>query len=143
VVADFLAGAAELVSPAAAPDHIDVIEGQGSLFHPAYASVSLGLLHGSQPDMFVVCHSPGRTSVLGHPSFKLPTIEAVIEQTVAMGRLTNPDIRCVGISLNTSHLSEEQAEYDRASTEDRLGMPTADPVRGGGPFERLLDACTS
>jgi uncharacterized NAD-dependent epimerase/dehydratase family protein len=143
VVADFLAGAAELVSPAAAPDHIDVIEGQGSLFHPAYASVSLGLLHGSQPDMFVVCHSPGRTSVLGHPSFKLPTIEAVIEQTVAMGRLTNPDIRCVGISLNTSHLSDEQAEYDRASTEDRLGMPTADPVRGGGPFERLLDACTS
>ena len=90
VVADFVAGAAEMLSPAAAPSHVDVIEGQGSLFHPSYAAVSLGLLHGSQPDAFIVCHEPGRTAMLGHPTFELPTLEAVIAQTVALGRLTNP-----------------------------------------------------
>ena len=141
VVSDFLAGAAELVSPAAAPDHLDIIEGQGSLFHPAYAGVSLCLLHGSQPDMFIVCHSPGRTSVLGHPDFALPSIEAVIEQTIAMGRVTNPQIRCVGISLNTSSLSDEDAEAALAAVQARVGLPAADPVRGGGALERLLDAC--
>src|SRR6476646_7999989 len=72
VVADVEAGAAKLLSPDAAPQHWDVIEGQGSLFHPAYAAVTLGLLHGSQPDMFVVCHQPSRTHVLGYPTFALP-----------------------------------------------------------------------
>ena len=78
VVADFEAGAAEMLSPDAAPDHWDVIEGQGSLFHPAYAGVSLGLLHGSQPDVIVVCHEPGRTHMLGHPQFELPSIDDTI-----------------------------------------------------------------
>ena len=115
VVADFIAGAAEMLSPNAPADHIDVIEGQGSIFHPSYAGVALGLLHGSQPDRFVVCHEPGRTHVLGHPGYPLPSIEQVIEQTIALGRLTNPEIRCVGISLNTSKLdaAESQREIDR------------------------------
>ena len=143
VVADFLAGAAEMLSPDAAPDHIDVIEGQGSLFHPAYASVSLGLLHGSQPDSFVVCHSTGRTTVLGHPAYRVPSIEAVIEQTVALGRLTNPAIRCAAISLNTADLDAAGAEAELAAIEARLGLPTADPMRGGQRFERLLDACVA
>ena len=65
VVADFAAGAAEMLSPATAPDHWDVIEGQGSILHPAYAGVSLALLHGSQPDVFVVCHDPTRDRLLG------------------------------------------------------------------------------
>ena len=143
VVADFLAGAAEMLSPDAAPDHLDVIEGQGSLFHPAYASVSLGLLHGSQPDAFVVCHSTGRTAVLGHPDYDVPSIEAVIEQTVALGRLTNPAIRCAAISLNTADLDAAEAEAELAATEARLGLPTADPMRGGERFERLLDACVA
>ena len=143
VVADFLAGAAEMLSPDAAADHIDVIEGQGSLFHPAYASVSLGLLHGSQPDAFVVCHSIGRTTILGHPNFAVPSIEGVIEQTVALGRLTNPAIRCVAISLNTSGLDEAAAEAELAATEARLGLPTADPMRKGARFERMLDACAA
>ena len=141
VVADFLAGAAEMLSPDANPNHLDVIEGQGSLYHPAYASVSLGLLHGSQPDMFVVCHNPFRTAILGHPNFSVPSIEAVIEQTVALGRLTNPAIRCVAISLNTSGLSEVAAEAELAATEARHGLPAADPMRGGANFERVLDAC--
>lgn len=141
VVSDFVAGAAELLSPAAAPDHLDVIEGQGSLMHPSYAGVTLGLLHGSQPDMFVVCHDPSRTAILGHPSHKVPSIEAMIAQTIALGRVTNPDIRCVGISLNTSELSDDAAQSEIDATERRLGFPTADPVRGGAAFDRLLDAC--
>jgi uncharacterized NAD-dependent epimerase/dehydratase family protein len=141
VVSDFIAGAAEMLSPDAADDHLDVIEGQGSLFHPAYASVSLGLLHGSQPDMFIVCHEQGRSHVLGYPDFPLPTIEAVISQTVALGRLTNPAIRCAGVSLNTAALTADQAERLIAAETDRLGLPVADPIRGGPAFEQLLDRC--
>ncbi len=141
VVADFATGAAELLSPDAAPDHLDVIEGQGSLFHPAYAPVSLALLHGSQPDLFVVCHEPGRTQILGHAHYPAPSIAAVIEQTVAVGRLTNPAIRCVGVSLNTARLDAAAAAREIADTADRLGLPVADPIRGGAAFEQLLDAC--
>jgi len=141
VVADFIAGAAEMLSPSAPPDHIDVIEGQGSIFHPSYAGVALGLLHGSQPDRFVVCHEPGRTHVLGHAEFSLPSIEQVIEQTIALGRLTNPDIRCAGISLNTAKLDEAGAQREIDSVQRRLSLPVADPMRGGPAFERLLDAC--
>jgi uncharacterized NAD-dependent epimerase/dehydratase family protein len=141
VVSDFIAGAAEMLTPAADDNHIDVIEGQGSLFHPAYASVTLGLLHGSQPDMFIVCHEPGRTHVLGYPDFRLPTIEEVIAQTVALGRLTNPGIRCAGVSLNTSGYSDDQADRLIAAESDRLSLPVADPLRGGPAFDQLLDRC--
>ncbi len=141
VVSDFLAGAAEILSPAAASDHLDVIEGQGSLFHPSYAWVTLGLLHGSQPDLFVVCHEPGRATVLGHPELPLPSIEEVIALTLALGGLTNPDIRCAGISLNTMHMDEATASAEIQAASNRFGLPAADPIRAGEAFERLLDAC--
>lgn len=141
VVSDFVAGAAELLSPAAHAEHVDVIEGQGSLFHPAYAGVSLGLLHGSQPDMFIVCHDPRRCHILGYPGSALPTIEQVIEQTIALGRVTNPAIRCVGVALNTAHMPEHEAQGLIDATSARLGLAVADPMRGGMSFERLLDAC--
>jgi uncharacterized NAD-dependent epimerase/dehydratase family protein len=99
------------------------------------------LLHGSQPDLFVVCHEPGRTHVLGHPEFALPSIEQVIEQTIALGRLTNPGIRCAGISLNTARFDAAGAQRECDSVGKRLGLPAADPMRGGAAFERLLDAC--
>ena len=99
------------------------------------------MLHGSQPDRFVVCHEPGRTHVLGHAAFPLPSIEQVIEQTIALGRLTNPDIRCAGISLNTAKLDAAEAQREIDSVEKRLSLPVADPMRGGPAFERLLDAC--
>jgi uncharacterized NAD-dependent epimerase/dehydratase family protein len=143
VVADFIAGAAEILSPNAAADHVDIIEGQGSIFHPSYAGVALGLLQGSQPDRFVVCHEPGRTHLLGHPGFELPSIEQVIEQTIALGRVTNPDIRCAGISLNTAKFGVDEAHSEMAKLEKRLTLPVADSMRGGAPFERLLDACMS
>lgn len=141
VVSDFVAGAAEILSPAAAPGHIDVIEGQGSLFHPAFAGVSLGLLHGSQPDMFVVCHDPRRSHLLGYPGSPLPSIETVIVETIALGRVTNPAIRCVGVALNTGGMELAAAEAEIAAYAARLPYPVADPMRGGPAFERLLDAC--
>jgi uncharacterized NAD-dependent epimerase/dehydratase family protein len=143
VVSDFIAGAAEMLTPDAPAEHLDVIEGQGSLFHPAYASVSLGLLHGSQPDLFIVCHQPGRTHVLGYPGFPLPQIEEVISQTISLGRLTNPAIRCAGVSLNTADLADAEADRLIAAESQRLGLPVADPIRGGPGFERLLDSCQS
>jgi uncharacterized NAD-dependent epimerase/dehydratase family protein len=141
VVADFEAGAAEMLSPDGPPEHWDVIEGQGSIFHPAYAGVSLGLLHGSQPDVIVVCHQPGRTHMLGHPQFELPSIEETIDLNLKLGRRTNPTIRCAGVSLNTSHLSESAARQVIADEARRLRLPVADPIRGGEAFERLVDAC--
>lgn len=143
VVSDFVAGAAELLSPSAAHGHIDIIEGQGSLFHPAYAGVSLGLLHGSQPDMFVVCHDPSRLHILGYPGSALPTIEEVIAQTTVMGRVTNPDIRCVGVALNTASMGEPEAQAVIDATAQRLGLRVADPMRAGPRFEELLDACAA
>ena len=141
VIADFEAGAAETLSPDAAADHWDVIEGQGSLHHPAYAGVSLGLLHGSQPDVFVVCHEPGRTDVLGAPGYVLPSVEEVIAATMLLGRRTNPAIRCGGVSYNTSGCDPDEADRMMAADSERLGVPVADPVRGGPAFDRLIASC--
>ena len=141
VVSDFEAGAAEMLSPDAPADHWDVIEGQGSIFHPAYAAVSLGLLHGSQPDVIVVCHEPGRTHILGHPQYELPSLEETIDLNLRLGRRTNPSIRCGGVSLNTSQLSEEAARALCDAESRRLNLPVADPIRGGAEFERLIDHC--
>jgi uncharacterized NAD-dependent epimerase/dehydratase family protein len=141
VVADFAAGAAEMLTPDAAPLHWDVIEGQGSLFHPAYAGVSLSLLHGSQPDVIVVCHRPGREQVLGHSSFALPTIGETIEMNLRLGLRTNARIRCAGISLDTSRLDEAAANRLIAEQSVLHGLRVADPIRGGVAFERLVDAC--
>ena len=141
VVSDFAAGAAEMLSPDAAEDHWDVIEGQGSLFHPSYAGVSLALLHGSQPDVIVACHEAGRTEILGHEEYALPSIEETIEVTLTLGRRTNPAIRCGGVCLNTGHLSDAEADSLIAAESARLGIPVADPIRGGPAFDRLIDNC--
>jgi uncharacterized NAD-dependent epimerase/dehydratase family protein len=128
VVADFVSGAAEMLSPANDDDHWDVIEGQGSVFHPGYSAVSVGLLVGSQPDAFVVCTEAGRTHIKGWPSFALPSIGQVIERTLDIGRQVNPDIRCVGISVNTAMLDEiERAAY-LANLSATFGLPAVDPI---------------
>jgi uncharacterized NAD-dependent epimerase/dehydratase family protein len=141
VVSDFEAGAAELLSPDAPARHWDVIEGQGSLFHPAYAGVSLGLLHGSQPDLIVVCHDPARAQMLGLPDYPMPGIAETMELNLMLGARTNPAIRCAGVSLNTSSLTADAAAELLARESERFGCPVADPIRGGAHFERLVDAC--
>jgi len=139
VISDFEAGAAEMLSPDAPTDHWDIIEGQGSIFNPAYAAVSLGLLHGSQPDVFVVCHDPTRKVILGMESFALPSIEEVIDLTIRLGSRTNPAIRCGGVCLNTSSYDAAGAETVLAAERERLGLPVADPIRGGAGFDALVD----
>lgn len=131
IVSDFVAGAAESLSPDNDADHWDVIEGQGSLFHPAYAGVALGLLHGSQPDAIIVCHAAGRTHIDGYPDFPLPDLERCIEANLTMARLTNPSVRCAGISINTSALPAEARAAHMRAIEDRLGLPCFDPVATG------------
>jgi uncharacterized NAD-dependent epimerase/dehydratase family protein len=130
VVADFISGAAEWLSPAAEPGHWHLVEGQGSLFHPSFAGVTLGLMHGAQPDCFVVCHEPTRRTMRGvaHP---LPTIAEVIDLTIRTGRLTNPAIRCAGIAINTQALDDAAARALLADTAEAHGLPTVDPVRYG------------
>ncbi len=141
VVVDFEAGAAEMLSPDAAPDHWDVIEGQGSILHPSFAAVSLGLLHGSQPDVVVVCHQPGRTTLGGLPDYQVPGLGETIDLTLRLGRLTNPAIRCGGISLNTAHLDDAERQRVLDETERLLGVPAADPMRPGPAFDRLVASC--
>ena len=131
VVADFLSGAAEMLSPANDADHWDIIEGQGSIYHPGYASVSMGLLMGSQPDAFVVCHEANRTHISGWPEFELPSIQSVIDRTIAIGSSTNPDIRCVGLSVNTKKLSDQDAIDYLAKLSEKFGLPATDPIRFG------------
>jgi uncharacterized NAD-dependent epimerase/dehydratase family protein len=130
VVADFISGAAEWLTPAADQDHWDIIEGQGSLFHPAFAGVSMGLLHGSQPDAFVVCHEPTRNS-MRKVDVPMPSLEDVIDLTLSIGRVVNPAIRCVGVSINTQNLSPEDSERVTRETADRLSLPATDPMRFG------------
>lgn len=130
VVSDFAAGAAETLSPDAGADHWDVVEGQGSLFHPSFAGVSLALLHGTQPDAFVVCHEPTRRT-MRNVDTPIARIEDVISETTALGRLTNPDVRCAGIALDTSALAEAEAKRAIDETASRFGVPACDPVRQG------------
>ena len=137
VVADFAAGAAEALSPDNDAEHWDVVEGQGSLFHPSFAGVSLALLHGTQPDAVVVCHEPTRTT-MRNVAAPIAAVDAVVEQTLSLGRLTNPRIRCVGIALNTSALPAEEARRAVAEAARRFALPACDPMRDG--VAPLVDA---
>jgi uncharacterized NAD-dependent epimerase/dehydratase family protein len=131
LVADFLAGAAEALSPDNDPAHWDVIEGQGSLLHPAYAAVTLGLLHGSQPDAVVLCHAPERTTIEEYPDYPIPPLAEVIDLYLRAGRLTNRAIRCIGLSINSSTLDDAQWHAYQAGLQQELGLPVCDPLRGG------------
>lgn len=140
VVSDFISGAAELVSPNNVAEHWDVIEGQGGIFHPGYSAVSLGLLIGSQPDAFVVCHDASREHIMGWDSFSLPTIPEVIERTIELAKQVNPDVKCVGVSINSSALSKDtRKDYlDKLSTE--LDLPCVDPLVDG--TSKIIDFMT-
>jgi uncharacterized NAD-dependent epimerase/dehydratase family protein len=141
VVADFVAGAAEALSPANDPAHWDVIEGQGALFHPAYAGVTLGLIHGSQPDALVLCHDPSRRSIDGYPDHPIPNLESAMSQYLTAARVTNPNARFVGISLNTSSLDGESRRKLMASIRAEFGLPVVDPILdGAGAIAEVLVA---
>lgn len=138
VIADFISGAAELLSPDNDADHWDLIEGQGSLFHASYAGVTLGLIHGSQPDCMVLCHEPTRSHMRGLPEYPLPSLGDCIVANETAGRLTNPACRIIGVSVNTSALDLAGAEATLRAIEEETGLPTVDAYRQGA--DRLVDA---
>lgn len=137
VVADFIAGSIEALSPAREDGGWDVIEGQGSLFHPSFAGVSTGLLHGAQPDAMVLCHDPSRPHVRGLPHRQVPDVAECIAANERVARLTNPDARVVGIALNTSAMTAEAGSRACAAVEQQTGLPCVDAVVQG--TARIVD----
>jgi uncharacterized NAD-dependent epimerase/dehydratase family protein len=131
VVADFVSGSVEWLSPARKDGGWDLIEGQGSLFHPSYAGVSLGLLHGAQPDALVLCHESGREHMRGLPGRALPDLATCLDANLQAAKLTNPRVQAVGVALNSSRLGEEEARGACQWVSDTLGLPCQDPIRDG------------
>jgi len=131
VVADFISGGIEMLAPERTDGGWDLIEGQGSLFHPSFAGVSTGLLHGAQAAALVLCHDPMRAHMRGLPHYPVPGLRETLEANLAVARLTSPDVQAVGVALNTSKLSRAEAERLCAETADALGLPCTDPFAMG------------
>lgn len=138
VVADFMAGAVEWLTPDNEADHWDLIEGQGSLFHASYSGVTMALIHGGQPDALILAHEPTRAHMRGLPSYTPPSLEALRDVALTLARVVNPACVVAGISVNTQHMSEAEAEAYLAETEARMGLPATDPYRFGAG--KLVDA---
>lgn len=132
VVADFVSGAAEMLSPDNAHDHWDVIEGQGSLLSPSYSAVTLGLLHGSQPDAIVLCHDASRTRILDAVGeYPIPELDEVIDDALRLARRVNPKCFCAGVSVNTSSLSDFERDTYLSGMQADLALPCVDPIATG------------
>ncbi len=138
VIADFMAGAVEYLTPDNDDDHWDLIEGQGSLFHISYSGVTMALVHGGQPDALILCHEPTRDHMRGLPGFDLPSLQELQATALPLAQKSNPACQVVGISVNTQHLSEEEANAYLAKLEAEMGLPAVDPFRHGA--DRLVDA---
>lgn len=137
VVADFISGGIERLAPAREDDGWDLIEGQGSLFHPSFAGVSLGLLHGAQPDALVLCDEPGRPHMRGLPGRAMPGLAETLARNLEAARLTSPHVRAVGVCLNTSKLSPDEARRACERAEDAVNLPCTDPMAFG--VEAIID----
>ncbi|QBF30394.1 N-acetyltransferase DgcN [Thalassococcus sp. S3] len=138
VIADFMAGSVEYLTPDNDDDHWDIIEGQGSLFHVSFSGVTMALIHGGQPDALILSHEPTRATMRGLPDYTLPSLEALRDMALPLAHVANPDCKIIGISINTQHLGEDEAMAYLAQTEERMGLPTIDPFRQGA--SRLAEA---
>ena len=138
VIADFMAGAVEYLTPDNDDDHWDHIEGQGSLFHASYSGVTLALIHGGQPDALVLAHEPTRAHMRGLPDYQQPALEDLRDLALTMAKIVNPACKVIGISINTQHMAEDEAKAYLAEVEERMQLPTTDPFRFGA--EKLVDA---
>ena len=138
VVADFMAGAVEWLTPDNDPDHWDHIEGQGSLYHVSFSGVTMALIHGGQPDAIILAHEPTRTHMRGLPDYDLPSLEALRDMALPIARIANPEVVVAGVSVNTKALGDEEAKHYCEEIEARTGLPTVDPYRHGAA--RLVDA---
>ncbi|OWU69149.1 EBNA-1 nuclear protein [Roseovarius sp. 22II1-1F6A] len=137
VIADFMAGSIEWLSPDNDDDHWDMIEGQGSLFHASYSGVTMALVHGGQPDALVLCHEPTRTHMRGLPSYALPSLHELRDVALTLARVVNPAVQVTGISVNTQHMAEDEARAYLANLEAEMALPATDPYRFGAA--KLVD----
>jgi uncharacterized NAD-dependent epimerase/dehydratase family protein len=138
VVADFLAGAAErLVVEGARRGDLLFVEGQGSIVHPQFSGVALGLYHGSAPHLLVLCHMAGATEIDGCPGHPIPPLPELVGLHEALALPARP-ARVAAIALNTHRLGDTEARRAIDEAEEETGLPADDPVRFG-PV-RLLDA---
>ncbi len=138
VIADFMAGSVEFLTPDNDADHWDLIEGQGSLFHVSYSGVTMALVHGGQPDALVLCHEPTRAHMRGLPGYTLPDLASLRDVALRLAQVANPDCKVVGISVNTQHLSDADARAYLSKVEAEMGLPATDPFRYGA--DKLVDA---
>jgi uncharacterized NAD-dependent epimerase/dehydratase family protein len=130
VISDFVSGAAEKLVLANQQHDVIVVEGQGSLFHPRYSCVTLGLLHGLMPDGLILCYEMGREAFYGMESIALPSLEKVVEFYESAANIMHPS-RVIGVAVNGQRFNDEAvaAECDRVSR--RLGLPACDVIRQG------------
>ncbi|MCQ0094111.1 N-acetyltransferase DgcN [Roseovarius sp. M141] len=141
VIADFMAGSIEYLTPENDDDHWDMIEGQGSLFHVSYSGVTLALIHGGQPDALILCHEPTRTHMRGLPGYSLPSLEQLRDTALPLARVANPECRVTGIAVNTQHMTEPDARAYLENVEQRMDLPATDPYRfGAGALVEALAA---
>ena len=139
VVADFISGGIEELSPDNVDDHWDIIEGQGSLYNPAFAGVSLGLLHGAQADIVIMCHEANRPYIKGMPHMDMPEMNDCIKLNLKHASLTNPKARLGGISLNCRNVSVKEGAKQRNALQEKFGVPCFDPmITGSGLFVETL-----
>ena len=138
VIADFMAGSVEYLTPDNDADHWDIIEGQGSLFHVSYSGVTMALIHGGQPDALILSHEPTREHMRGLPRYTLPTLEVLRDTALPLARVANPACEVVGVTVNTQHMPEAEALAYLAELEASMGLPAVDPFRQGA--DRLADA---
>lgn len=138
VIADFMAGSVEYLTPDNDADHWDLIEGQGSLYHASYSGVTMALIHGGAPDALILCHEPTREHMRGLPEYSLPSLTELRDTALLLARVVNPDVKITGASINTSALDDGAARQLLESIEKELGVATVDPFRYGA--DRLVDA---
>lgn len=138
VIADFMAGSVEYLTPDNDDDHWDHIEGQGSLFHVSYSGVTMALIHGGQPDALILAHEPTRAHMRGLPDYQQPSLQALRDTALNLALVANPNCKVVGISVNTQHMSDEDAKAYLAELEAEMDLPATDPFRYGAG--KLVDA---
>ena len=138
VVADFMSGSIEYLSPDNDDDHWDLIEGQGSLFHASYSGVTMALVHGGQPDALILCHDPSRKEMRGLPGYAPPSLTELRDLALRLARIVNPNCQVSAVSVNTKDMGDAEARACLAQVEAETGLPTVDPFRFGAG--RLVDA---
>jgi uncharacterized NAD-dependent epimerase/dehydratase family protein len=138
VIADFMAGSVEWLTPDNDADHWDHIEGQGSLFHVSYSGVTMALIHGGQPDALILAHEPTRDHMRGLPDYDLPSLTQLRDMALPLAQVGNPACQEVGVSVNTQHMGEDEAKAYLARVEAEMGLPATDPFRFGAG--KLVDA---